>query len=142
MPDLVTIARYETPWEAHLARGRLEVEGIPASIADEHLIGANFALSYAVGGVKLKVSTDDLSRARKVLADLRSGAFEEALADELGEPVDACPACGSRRLADVRSWRDIALLLALFGLAEALYPAGRKARRCRDCGADVPEPLP
>jgi DNA-directed RNA polymerase subunit RPC12/RpoP len=139
MPDIVTVARYETPWEAHVARGLLESEGVPATIADEHLVGANFALSYAVGGVKLKVSTDDLVRARAVLADLQRGVYEDALAEELGEAVDACPQCGSRRFEDVRAWSDIALVVLLCGFFEALFPARRAARRCRDCGGRVPE---
>ena len=45
MPELVTIERFTTPWEAHVSRGLLESEGIPASLADEHQIWANGTLS-------------------------------------------------------------------------------------------------
>ncbi len=40
--DLVTIATFSHPTEAHIPRARLESEGIWAFLADEHTIGANW----------------------------------------------------------------------------------------------------
>ena len=52
---LVTVGSYTDPIQAHIAGGRLESEGIPVVIADEHLIWGNWMLSNALGGVKLQV---------------------------------------------------------------------------------------
>jgi hypothetical protein len=51
---LVPVASFATPLEAHLIKGLLEAEGLQVAIADEHLVSANSALAYAVGGVKLE----------------------------------------------------------------------------------------
>ena len=42
--NLVTIATFAQAWEAHLAAGKLESEGIPAVIADENIINASGGL--------------------------------------------------------------------------------------------------
>ena len=63
----VTVARYDTMPEAHIAMGRLHVEGIDAWLADEHLVQTDWLYSIAVGGIKLKVEPDMLERARKIL---------------------------------------------------------------------------
>lgn len=58
-PGLVPVRWYDDPLEAHLARCLLENEGIEAFVHDEHIIGLNRALSYALGQVKLKVHETD-----------------------------------------------------------------------------------
>ena len=55
MAEFVTIASFTSPLEAHMARGRLEAEGIPAFIAHENHIWAEWFLSNALGGVKVQV---------------------------------------------------------------------------------------
>ncbi|MFC5271047.1 DUF2007 domain-containing protein [Adhaeribacter terreus] len=67
--ELVTLAAYLMPVEAHILKGRLESEGIPA-----YVIGENFSTIYPfaaqlTGGVKLKVAATDLERAKEILAD-------------------------------------------------------------------------
>lgn len=52
---LVTIASYSMPYEAHIAKSRLDSEGIPAFMADEHTINMQWLYSNALGGVKLQV---------------------------------------------------------------------------------------
>ncbi len=51
----VTIAVYDNPLLAHIARGSLEASGIPCFLADEHIVSTNWLVSIAVGGVKLQV---------------------------------------------------------------------------------------
>jgi hypothetical protein len=68
MPEaLILIATFSHPFEAHLAKGKLESEGIEAFIADENIVGLNWLYSNLVGGVKLKVHEEDRERALKVL---------------------------------------------------------------------------
>lgn len=64
---LVTIKTLSTPWEAQLARARLEAEGIHAVVADENFVRLYGALSDAVGGVKLQVREEDVARATELL---------------------------------------------------------------------------
>lgn len=64
----LTIARYDTMPEAHIAMGRLQAEGIEAWLADEHLVQTDWLYSIAVGGIKLQVDPADAARASAVLA--------------------------------------------------------------------------
>jgi hypothetical protein len=70
MSDALTlIATFSHPFEAHLAKGKLESEGIEAFIADENIVGINWLYSNLVGGVKLKVREEDKERALKILQE-------------------------------------------------------------------------
>jgi hypothetical protein len=72
---LVTIARFSTPWEAHLARTRLECEGIDACVHEERLPMVNLLSGELMALNRLEVIAEDVPRAREVLA------AGEALAD-------------------------------------------------------------
>jgi hypothetical protein len=68
---LITVATFNTPMEAALARNHLESEGIPAFLADEETIGILGGLvGAALGGVKLMVSEDHVLRAEDLLTSL------------------------------------------------------------------------
>ena len=65
MPELRTIATYQTTEEAHLGRIFLEQEGIEAEVENEH-----FELLEEVwpaNGVRLSVRAADVERATEVL---------------------------------------------------------------------------
>jgi hypothetical protein len=64
MADLVTIATFAVPWEAHIMRGALEVEGIPAFIIDEHARN-----SFDMPCVRLQVRPQDAKRALEIKRD-------------------------------------------------------------------------
>lgn len=76
--DLVTIARFSSPIEAHLARTKLESEGIEAFVADEHMISINPVYDLALGGVKLQIKYSDVERAQKSLGDSSNGSFRSS----------------------------------------------------------------
>lgn len=65
---LVTVASYWLPYEAHLARSKLEAQGIPAALADEHTIEAQWLFANALGGVKVMVHPLYADAARAILA--------------------------------------------------------------------------
>jgi hypothetical protein len=65
--DVVTIATYAKPEEAHLARLRLCREDIPAFVIGEAVVQLNWAWTILVGGVRLQVAEDDAENARRVL---------------------------------------------------------------------------
>lgn len=70
---MVVIAEFGRPVDAHLAKARLEAEGIQAFLLDENAISVNPFYSPALGGVKLAVAARDADRAREVLG-LSGGA--------------------------------------------------------------------
>lgn len=72
-----TIARYALTYEAHLARARLESEGIEALIADEHTMALQSLYADALGGARLQVRDEDADRAQAILDEDRSGLLDE-----------------------------------------------------------------
>ena len=68
--ELVTVARFDIPATAHIARNALEAAGIKAVVQDEQLVAMDYLLSLAVGGIKLQVWEEDAERALSVLASV------------------------------------------------------------------------
>jgi hypothetical protein len=81
--DLFEVARYLEPLEARLAQGCLVNAGIPAVLADDHLM--EVLPTPALGGVRILVPQAHLQQAEAVLEALRRGEFE------LGEDADVGP---------------------------------------------------
>jgi hypothetical protein len=79
--DLVTVAAYLTPQEAHLLRARLESEGIEAFVGDELTTTAWGA--DVVGGAKVEVAAKDQARAQAIYATV--GHHEPQEDDEEAE---------------------------------------------------------
>ncbi len=69
---LVTVATFGSPFEAALARNRLQEAGIPACLTEEETVGLLGGLmGPGLSGIKLLVSEEHLSRAEEVLAQLQ-----------------------------------------------------------------------
>lgn len=133
--NVVTLATFSTPGEAQMARNMLEDQGIKAMIADEELIGMNWCLSNAIGGVKLLVLESQWMQARVALAqhqetleDDDSGESAEDYGDESPEEIDeqitAKPL--AKALAEEDMERQIAQQPMRFG---------------QEPGLDEPEPI-
>lgn len=67
--NLVTLAKYLMPLEAHILKNQLEAAGIPAAVFNENFSTIYPFAAQLTGGVQLKVRAEDLERAREVLAD-------------------------------------------------------------------------
>lgn len=67
---LTTIAVYNQPVQAQIARNALEAEGIWAVIADGEIAAMDLLLVNAVGGVKVHVKEEDAARAEAFLTEL------------------------------------------------------------------------
>lgn len=103
--SLVTIATFNEPTEAHILKGRLEAEGILCFLGDEHIIGAYPLYAMAVGGIKLKVTENDVDEAKTILRRIWQGntLFDYDTLDEMAPPEGeaeiakaiVCPRCGS-----------------------------------------------
>lgn len=87
--DETIVASFDTVLEAEMARGRLEVEGIPSRIVDGNTVGIAAHLSMALGGVKVVVAHSDLEAARGALfapGTFEDPAFAPDAADEPAPP--------------------------------------------------------
>jgi hypothetical protein len=73
--DLVEVARYLVPLEANLVQGCLVASGIPAVLADAHLVQTDMLLAPALGGVRILVPQDYLQQAQAVLEAFGRGEF-------------------------------------------------------------------
>jgi hypothetical protein len=74
-PKLVTIATFDSPMQAHIARNSLVAAGIVAMISNESIAGNAWHLTGAVGGVQLHVRADDVEAALKILDEQESIEF-------------------------------------------------------------------
>jgi Putative prokaryotic signal transducing protein len=147
LEKLVTVETFTSPWEAQLARARLESEGIHSVIADENFIRLYWALSNAVGGVKLQVREDDVTRATELLQS-RQPIPEIYLVTDEEAARPRCPGCKSDRVFFQRwSRRGFVGSWILFGLP---LPIPSRRWICHNCGAEwreeeigspQPEPL-
>lgn len=135
MTKLVAVETYLNPLDAHVARGLLESEGIPATLHSEHLVTSIWPMASALGGVRLQVAEHRAAEARDVLARLARGEFEQALADESGVPQASCPSCGSTDIRFTRAPGSTLLLLATFGLSSVIFPPRIDGRQCNACGS-------
>ena len=124
---LTRVAAYTNAIEAHLARLRLEAEGVPAYVAHEHHIGANWTMSVALGGVKVYVHPDDADRAKTLIAAHDRGEF--ALADE---ETPSCPQCQGTNIARGRlSWKAALLAIHLANVPLCFHWATLRCQQCR-----------
>jgi len=135
VPKLVVVDTFASAIDAHVARGLLESEGIPARLHSEHLVSVAWPLANALGGVRLQVEEHRAEEAREVLARLARGEFEQALAEESGVPESRCPDCGGTDLRYTRAIGSTLLLLATFGLSSVIFPPRIDGRQCNTCGS-------
>ncbi|HEB13201.1 MAG TPA: DUF2007 domain-containing protein [Actinobacteria bacterium] len=66
--QLITIASFRSPGEAHVAKGMLESAGIEAHLANDLLASLSFDTVWADGGIHLRVNETDVEAARELLA--------------------------------------------------------------------------
>lgn len=127
--ELITIASYSFPHEAHVAKANLDAAGIPAFIADEHTINMQWLFSNALGGVRIKVPAQYAVQAQEVLAQ----DFSHLLEEEFGEDIEEkCSKCGSVNVESFTKGKKPAyLVFLLLGFPLFFYQHGKK---CKECG--------
>ena len=125
---LVTIRRYSFPYEAQIARAKLDSEGIPAFIADENTINMQWLYSNALGGVRLQVPEPFAARAIALLDADFSDSVERQQGDD-AVPCERCGSCNTEAYQQRKRWA----FLVFLGLDFPLFPV-KNTQRCRDCG--------
>ena len=121
MAGLVTAKTFTDNGEAHIVKAKLEANGIPAFLFDEHM-GGNMYPSVAIFGVRLMVSEVDLESALALVSET-DGALASGGAD-------TCPKCGS---GDIFRHSSLigGIAAFMFGLALFLRTGERYCRQCR-----------
>lgn len=133
---LVTVETCTGPIEAHLAKGRLEAEGIPAFVVNEHHVWANWTLSHALGGVRIQVASSDAENARRILQAHASGEFAADLKEAFPDLEDAqCPQCHSKEFSSRMPLGMLAMALLTLGAISVIFPVRRDRHTCKACGA-------
>lgn len=115
--QIVILATYTKPEDAHLAVSLLAGNGIDAYIRDENVTSLHWLYSNAVGGVKVEVADEDFELAMEVLNLPKD------------EGILKCPHCQS----DNVRIREMSLLS---GICLALYlplPCASQKVDCLDC---------
>ena len=132
---LATVAVYRDPWVAHIDRGRLQAEDIPAWLIHEHHVWMQWSIAQAIGGVKLLVPRAERDAALRILEGVKSGEYD-GLLDGYQPVFDAgpCGRCGSSDPAPAFSLGTWLLLVGLFLMLGVTFPAHRARNRCRACG--------
>jgi hypothetical protein len=125
---LIRIAAYQEAIEAHLARGRLEAEGIPAYVCHEHHVTMNWPWSLALQGAKIYVHAVNGARAREIIAAYDRGEY--ALRDD--EEILVCPRCQNTKLSRRRlGWKSALLVVHLLSIPLYFRWAMMKCDTCR-----------
>jgi len=104
---LIKVATYTNAIEAHLARMRLEVEGIPAFVFHEHHIWAKWLLSLALGGVKVYVHKNNLDHANTIIGAHDRGDY--ALEDD--EKITCVQCQNDKTVKRQLSWKAAMLVV-------------------------------
>jgi hypothetical protein len=131
---LVTVGRYFDPWEAQILRARLESEGIPASVAGDHHVVANWPWAIALGGVALQVPDEFLDAAQEIVQAYHDGSLERDLVAEDPQAVERCPVCSSEKIRATVPAGQRALAIATFLMAQAPFPTSASRMQCETCG--------
>ena len=137
--QLVVIRAFSHPHEAHLACSALAAASLDATVADAHIVAADWLMSNAVGGVKVVVRAEDARAAREVL-------HEPAVVNEddqgnarftADDSSTRCSRCGSERILRATRGRAIAVFTRL-AAGVPLFPVWRQLR-CARCGHRLDE---
>lgn len=133
MPQtFTTIAKYQYSSEAQIIKGRLESDGIQVFLSDNLTIDTDPLVSNAIGGVKLKVLTEDVIKAKHIL-----DSIEQYSVDDEGNPI-TCPNCGKTEVQLFSTITDLKSFFAfLLGFLSGTLPFYAKDKyRCNSCNTE------
>lgn len=116
--------------DAHLLKVKLESEGIPCYLFDEHLSEIYPTHNFSTGGVRLKIDETHAEHALEVYQ-----AYE--LQTKGQSSVKACPKCHNTQIKVLQNKKSkLQLFLAAIMVLFALFPIKSKPvlLQCEDCG--------
>ncbi|MEW6470430.1 MAG: DUF2007 domain-containing protein [Bacteroidota bacterium] len=132
---IVIYRRFYNYNEATIVKSRLESEGIPCFLSDEHINTLNPLYNQAMGGFKLNLFEKDISRADEILKK-NTSLKENDIHSEYTQGDIQCPLCGSYNASwGQSSKRPYGFLTILISFLLFTYPfAGRYNYHCFNCG--------
>lgn len=130
---LVTVARFLDPWEAHIVCGRLQADGILASVAFANHAIVNWPMAYALGGTAVQVPDDYVEQSLELLAAYNAGELGLDDSAERLVPEGHCPVCRSTDLQPIIPWHQ-RVLVVLLGVFAATFPTSSQQWKCNACG--------
>lgn len=124
-----TIARFQYSTEAQIIKGRLEADGIQVYLSDHLTIDTDPLVSHAIGGVKLKVRSQDALKAQYILESIKKYSI-----DDNGNTMN-CPNCNSINIQLFSTIKDAkSLFWFIFGVLFSSLPFYTKHKyRCEVC---------
>jgi hypothetical protein len=127
----VTVASFDEPYKANIAKIKLESEGIKCFLSGENFVATDWLLSLAAGGIKLKVNEADSKTATEILAK-KEKPSDTNESSEFGGYDLTCPKCNSEKIEYERySWKTAMLSILLFRLPVTYL---KDEYKCLDCG--------
>jgi hypothetical protein len=120
--------------EALLAKGSLESAGIEALLADDNLIRLDWFYSNLLGGIKLKVRSEDAEAANEILNQPIPETVDVEGVGEYKQPK--CPRCQSLDVSFQELNEFLSYGSAYLGVPIPVY---RKAWTCHACGNEWEE---
>ena len=131
--SLVRVETCTTAVEAHILKGRLLADGIPAFVEFEHLLYMRWDYANLFGGVRVSVPSVCADDAFAILRRLKTTTmYELALESEIGAvPPDTCPKCNSVSISNERVMANLALFIA-FSIRIPV-PYSHHTNRCSSC---------
>lgn len=125
------IGSWQYSSEAIIIKGKLEAEGLEVFMADNFTIDTDPLVSNAIGGVKIFVYTEDLPKAKEILADISRYSL-----DDDGKEVvcNACGSAGTDLVTSVMDWKALLAFIFSFGLFGTMPLYTKYKYRCNSCG--------
>jgi len=124
--DFVILQSFNNYMEAHLLMARLESEGVECWLQNENTVTVFPVWTNAVGGIKLLVKKEDLSRARQIFWEVENNR-KQAI---------ECPKCKGHNIELVSTPRKASnWISAIFTYLFGSFAIGiDKVNHCFDCG--------
>ena len=110
--ELITIATYDDPANAHIVQARLESEGVDSYLLDENVAAMFWHYNAMTRGIKLQVKQSDAPTAHDIITEHRPQPVAAAPVAPAPTPL-RCPHCGSFDITGHRPRRWPLILLAL-----------------------------
>jgi hypothetical protein len=127
--NLVTIKIFRDLPEALLAKTILDSADIECFLYDENIIRLDWLWSNLVGGIKLRVRSEDVASALELLG---VGVPEQFAVDGFGDyKQPRCPQCGSLDLSYGEAGRRLGYVTVALGVP---LPVKRGGWKCHSCG--------
>lgn len=132
--DTVVLERFEFSWQAHIAKGRLQAEGISAIVLNEHHCSAHWIIVNALGLIELHVPKSDATTARAILRRHHAGENELSSHYSGSEKV-ICANCGGTSREKLRNlWtKEFWVYVTSFALFGIFWPSKCWIEYCRRC---------